>query len=296
MKTKIALLIISFLFLTSCSYIVSEKDINDYLEEKTSYTQNISMESEEEKEEESSAPIIEEPTPEPTIENDEIEEPINICDKEILFMNIPWGTSFTEVNDMHGELGLWGLNGDVFKTFSVYDIIIGEYEGIDFEYSDINIIGNCSNSELEVAGYTTTDVSLYFAYDIVNGSLPKTENESSLYGGQYVFSTENLDGMYSDLKEKLISLYGEPNKTTYKTDYLDLSYKYTWWFGKNDTVLVLKSQNASNDTTDLFNDEITISYAWMKGDELLKDASNLLKKETLKKEESNYGSNNTAGL
>lgn len=52
----------------------------------------------------------------------------------------------------------------------------------------------------------------------------------------------------------------------------------------NDSILVLRSQDTSNDTTDLFSDEITISYAWMKGDELLQNASDCLKQEALKKE------------
>ncbi|MBR4084158.1 MAG: hypothetical protein IKK33_07730 [Lachnospiraceae bacterium] len=273
MRRKATLLIVLLLLLTSCSY-----DVNTESPKKVASI------------------TTDQSTPAPSTENTQTEELIVVCDKEILFMNIPWGTSFTKVDEMHGELELWGLSGDSYKTYSVDDIILGEYEGIDFEYDDINIIGNCFNSEVEVAGYTTQKVALYFAYNIVDGTLPKTENESSLYGGQYIFDTENLDGMYSDLKDKLTSLYGEPSKTTQRTDYLDISYTYTWWYGLNNTVVVLKSQDASNDTTDLFDDEITISYAWMNGDELLQNASDCLKQNALNEEESNYGSNNTSGL
>lgn len=194
MKRKTSLLIILFLLLASCGYSGYETNSNGYWKESYDITNVIN--SEQEKDITSSTITLS--TPEPTIENNETEEQIIVCDKEILFMNIPWGTSFTKVDKLHGELELWGLSGEHYKTFSVDDILIGEYEGIDFEYSDINIIGNCFHSELEVAGYTTKDVSLYFAFNIVDNTLPKTESESSLYGGQYVFDTENLSETYSD--------------------------------------------------------------------------------------------------
>ena len=223
-------------------------------------------------------------------------EQIKISDKEILFMDLPWGTSFTKVNELHGELGIWGISGEEFKTFSVDEVLLGDYKGIDFDYGDINIIGNCQNSEIEIAGYTTNEITLYFAYDIMDGVLKKTENESSLYGGQYIFNTENLDGMSKDLIEKLTALYGEPSKTTKEIDLWQNEYTYTWWYGQNDTVLVLKTLNSENDTSDLYDDEITISYAWLKGDELLQQASDLLKQEAKDKEELNYGNQNTNGL
>lgn len=224
----------------------------------------------------------------------ETETPIS--DKEILFMDIPWGTSFTDVDKSHGELDLWGITGEGYMTYSVDEIILGDYQGIEFEYDDINIIGNAFNGETEVAGYTTSEVSLYFAYNIVDGKLNKIEEESSLYGARYVFLTENLQETSNDLKQKITSIYGEPQKETTDTDIYDNQYTYTYWYGQNSTVLVMKTQNSENDTTDLYEDEITLAYAWLKGDELLQSASDYLKEEAIEKEQENYGNENTDGL
>ena len=73
-------------------------------------------------------------------------------------------------------------------------------------------------------------------------------------------------------------------------------YNYTYWYGQNDTMLVLKSVNTENDTTDLYEDEIYISYVWLKGDELLLQASDTLKQEAINKEKEIYGNNSTNGL
>lgn len=237
------------------------------------------------------------------VENEEvadIEEPtteeIVLSDKEILFMDIPWGTSYSEVNDMHGELDMFPISGDSFMTCSVDEIILGSYQGIDFEYNDINIIGNAINNEIEVAGYKTQEVKLYFAYNIVDGQLNKTEDESSLYGGQYVFATENLEETSNDMKNKITSLYGEPHKVITDTDIYENIYTYTYWYGQNGTILVMKILNAENDTTDLYDNEITLSYAWIEGDNLLQNASDWLKNDALEKEKNNYGNDNTNGL
>lgn len=275
MKKKIILFLIMSCILTSCNYVEHESVQNSDTENsKINISESIN-----------DKPIVEEK-----------EELITICDKEILFMDIPYGTSFTKVNEMHGELGLFALAGDSYKTFSTDEILLGDYKGIDFEYGDINIIGCCYDGKIDVAGYKTKETQLYFAYNIVNNELPKTEDESSFYGGRYVFGTEDLNGMYTDLKNKLTSLYGEPSKITNETDIFKIEYTYTWWYGQNDTVLVLKTQNTENDTTDLYNDEITISYAWLNGDVLLQQASDLLKQQEKEKEQSNYGSGNTEGL
>ncbi len=216
--------------------------------------------------------------------------------QEILFCNIPWGTSFTEVKNDLGELGLWGIAGEDYKTMSVDDIVLGDYQGIDFECSDINIIGNCQNDEVEVAGYTTTDVQLFFAYIPVDGILTKEEQDSALYGARYEFETQNINEMYEDLTQKLSLLYGEPSKTMTDSDLFGNSYKYTYWYGLNDTMVVLKYLDSGNEITDVFSDTIYICYVWNEGDRLLQQASDILKQEAINNEKAIYGNNDTSGL
>lgn len=224
-------------------------------------------------------------------------EDIVLLEKEITFMDIPWGTTFDKVDETHGELDLWGISGEGYKTFSVDDIALGEYKGIDFEYDDINVIGHCRNNEIDVAGYVTSDVNMYFLYTVnENNVLNQEESDSVLYGAQYIFEAKNLESMTTDLKQKISSVYGEPQKTTTDTDWMKNVSAYTYWYGQNDTLLVMKSFNTENSTSDLYKDEITLSYVWLKGDYYLQKASDWLKEQAIKEEESNYGKDNTNGL
>lgn len=219
-----------------------------------------------------------------------------VLDKEIIFKDIPWGTSYTEVDRILPELNMMSMNGESFRTFSTDEIVLGDYQGIDFEYNDINIVGICSNDEIEVAGYTTSDVSLYFAYIPVDGILTKTENDSALYGAQYVFIPQNLDEMSNDLIEKLSSVYGEPCERINDKDMWDNEYEYVYWYGQNNTELVMKIVNTQNDTTGVYENEIVLSYVWRDGDKLLQQASDILKQEEIRKEEEVYGNDSVEGL
>lgn len=215
---------------------------------------------------------------------------------EITFQDISWGESFTTVDEKMSNLNLMNISGESFMTMSVDEITLGDYKGIDFEYSDINIVGSALNKEIEVAGYTTSEVQLFFAYVPVDGVLTKTENDSSFYGARYTFEPQDLNKMKDDLVTKLSSLYGEPAKTTKDTDIFENEYTYTYWYGLNDTELVLKTLDATNDTTAVYTNQIMISYAWRKGDELLQNASNILKKEAQEKESAVYDNADTNGL
>lgn len=218
-------------------------------------------------------------------------------EKEILFRDIPWGTSYTDVDNQHGDFGLWALNGDGFITPSVDAVLLDDqYEGIHFEYGDINILGHTLGFEPQVAGYTASEVTLYFVYTVNDGKLNKTEQESALYGANYKFETIDLESMSNDFISKLTSLYGHSDETTEDKDIWGNVYTFTHWSGANDTELTLKTTDASEDSTGFYSDEISISYAWRKGDELLQAASDVLKSEAKGAEAENYGNSNTDGL
>ena len=52
----------------------------------------------------------------------------------------------------------------------------------------------------------------------------------------------------------------------------DIKNTYTWWYGANNTALVLRASDLSDYDDDLETNNIYISYVWQKGDELLKTA------------------------
>lgn len=219
-----------------------------------------------------------------------------ISDKEIVFNNISWGTNFTDASEKLSDWNLWNISGEGYKTCSVDEILLGDYKGIDFDYSGINIISHAFNGEQEVAGYTTEDIILYFSYLPVGEYLTYEESDTALYGAQYIFKPVNLQDMYNDLIHKVSEIYGEPNKQSQEIDLWENQYTYTYWYGANNTELVLKSLNSENDTTELYDDEIYLTYAWRGGDEFLKNASDAVKKEKSDKEKDAQGEGDLSGL
>lgn len=218
-------------------------------------------------------------------------------EKEILFRDIPWGTSYTDVDNQNPDFGLWPIEGDSFISPSVDAILLdNNYEGIDFEYGDINIIGNTFDFTPNVAGYTASEVTLYFAYTSQDTTLSKTEQDSALYGAKYKFEAMDLESMANDLVSKLTSLYGDPEETTNDKDIWGNKSTFTHWKGANDTELMLKTTDASEDTTGFCSDEIVISYAWREGDTLLQTASDILKAEAQGAEAEVYGNDDVSGL
>ena len=216
-------------------------------------------------------------------------------DKEILFRDIPWGTNYTDVDNLLGEFNLLEIAGEGYQTKSIDDIIYGDYEGIDFKYNDINIIGSSLNSDVDVAGYTPEQIQVFLSYVPVDGAITHTDEDSALYGAQYEFYPVNIDQMESDLKEKLYGLYGEPDDEKYDTDLFDSSMHYTFWYGANDTELVLKSVKPA-ETDTLTENTIYISYIWKKGDELLQTAEDILANDASANEASVSGNGSTNGL
>lgn len=227
----------------------------------------------------------------------EEDETVIECEKvEIVFKDLQWGNSFPEVDAKLSSWELWNLYGDSFQTCSVDEILLGDYKGIDFEYGGINLISNALYGEQEVAGYTTTGITLYFAFIPVNGYLTYDEKDTVLYGAQYKFEPINLKETNEDFVSKLSGIYGEPSKVTNDADMWENEYTYTYWYGANDTELVLRCINSEKDTTGFYNDEIYITYAWRGGDELLKDASDAIKKENSDKENEARENGDSSGL
>jgi hypothetical protein len=215
---------------------------------------------------------------------------------EILFRNLPWGSTLTSVTETTG-FKFTKIHGESYKTYSVDAVLHGDYDGLKFEYTDINLIANVRSpsKEQNVAGFTTSDMVLYFAYIPDDGTMVYEDDHTALYGARYIFEPTDIDGMAADLMRKLSSLYGEPTKKSSDSDWMNNKYVHTYWEGDNNTVVVLREQHADSTST-LYHDEIQIGYAWRNGDIMLQDASDTIKAALSSLESDNYGSNDTSGL
>lgn len=214
--------------------------------------------------------------------------------KEIFFRDIQWGGTYSEVKNQLYEFSWSEMYFDYMKTYSVGDIIYGDYKGIDFANGGFNMVAHAYD-ETNVAGYITSDITLYFSFPVTENGLEIIENEAIFYGATYEFEPQDYDSMYADLTSKLTTLYGEPIKVEKETDWLGIEETCTVWQGANDVLVSLRGEDVENEE-ELWEDSLTINYAWEEGDNLLTKASEQIKKEALDSESTAYGSDDVSGL
>ena len=220
-------------------------------------------------------------------------------DKEILFRNVPWGTNYEDTKAMIPELDLYPMHSEGMDQAPIIDVISKDKSYIlkEFKNTHINIISHpFSNREIEVAGYTTSNVSLYFAFSIDGDTLPQDTEHSKLYGARYEFEPVDLQSASSDLKDKLSSLYGDPDDEKSSTDFSKTSRTSIYWNGANNTQVVLTSFDSSQSPYSFAKDEIYISYLTTDGDKWLHEADDFLSDKLLEEENAQAGNGNTDGL
>lgn len=212
-------------------------------------------------------------------------------DKEILFRDVPWGTNFDETQKLLPEFDLYGSTMEGLNAIGTKEVLTGkmynsnsDYDG-EISYYAMPLI----SPDIDVAGYPVYCFYLYYTYSTENG-FSLTDDNTVLYGAEYEFEEpQDLEAMYSDLTNKLSEIYGEPSDSYDTANYL-VSGTYTCWYGANDTVVALQSYDYGEQTS------IYISYAWLKGDELLQKANSALSTNKGNSEAEIYGNGSTNGL
>ena len=218
-------------------------------------------------------------------------------DKEILFRDIPWGTSFSDTKDLFPDQCLFGMQLDGINAMSTKEILTGMSDDSNVYDGKICLYAQPLDiADVDVAGYSTPYLNFYYSYSINENKIDFDDSNTLLYGAQYEFEPQDIDSMYSDLLEKLSSVYGNPDKTESDTTQWGIKNIYTWWYGANNTSLVLRASDLSDYDDDLENNKIYISYAWQKGDELLKTADDTISQSNSDTEASVYGNGSTNGL
>lgn len=231
--------------------------------------------------------------------NPSSDTPLKISNTEILFRNIPWGTNYADVQQLLPDFDWSDMSFEHMRQFPVEEILTDDYDYYSFDFTNggINMMATpFTDKETDVAGYVTSDIKIFFAYIPVNGSLSKDDSDTALYGARYEFEPRDSGSMAADLIDKLSSLYGDPDDVNSETDLWGNKITITEWRGANDTIVAMRVLDSSGDTTNIYVDELWISYAWERGDELLREADEAVSAATAAEEAANYGSGNTDGL
>ena len=214
--------------------------------------------------------------------------------EEILFNGVLWGSDFTsmdtELQEKDGTYLIGMLNAPVSISSR-----IGIRMELDARYTDFSSFDNIAGvarakrKEMKVAGYEVEDCMLLFSAVFKDDTYILSNEDSALYAAQYTIKPVDSEAAMEDLKNKISSIYGEPDSIRDIEPYENAltTNEYIYWYGANDTVLVLSSTDSG---------QITISYVWLGGEELLNAALDNAEKELSESEESVYGNGNTTGL
>lgn len=230
-----------------------------------------------------------------------------LVDTTILFRDIPWITRCSDVErylkNTLGDVGQIWMHG-ANSGRSVCDIACGRKTGIDlgagyrFE-GDLGIESMAlfmpeNQNELTVGGYMANGITLYFAYFSFDGvNVVKDDDNALLYAAQYILTPDNTYAAYQDLKRKITDIYGSYlresanpegifGKSQTNIKYPDgfMGEEFTLWLDdENDSMLVLHYEDYSEDSNLIMKDNIQITYAYTKGDYLLKLAMEVEQRE-----------------
>jgi len=189
-------------------------------------------------------------------------------DKEILFRDMPWGTSYSDVDRLFPEFGdVYLRKGE--EEGSPYDIrtIISTEKSSGFE-NEISAKATYYENDMKVAGYPINEVEFFFAYPVMDGDVLDTDPDLKCYAARYQMIPSDLVDAEKDLKEKLSSLYGQPDfSDVYTSPYVNITY--TIWYGANNTGVALSRREI-----ELFlPSDICINYFTLDGDDWLREAS-----------------------
>lgn len=213
---------------------------------------------------------------------------------EILFHEVPWGSDLITGNKSLKEREEIDISLGMMNTPISISFILGIRTKFDTRYTDYSGIDNIGgiaivlNKEMKVAGYNVEDCTLLFAAIEKDGEYILTNEDSALYAARYKIKPIDCETAKEDLKTKISSIYGEPDSTKgiASSENSEEANEYIYWYGANNTVLVLSSLDG----------RITISYVWLGGEELLNAALDNAEKKLSEDTESIYGNGNTDGL
>ena len=201
---------------------------------------------------------------------------------EILFRDIPWGTSFSDITNVYGEkssITRLNVSVDKYRIKGLYELV-SWFPDKKIEWANSGITADVTYTDIKVAGYKLGPgygMFLYFAFlPDKEGKITEDMDNTALFAAQYIIDTgwsPDYSEILDDLIEKLEGVYG-PIYTTHK-DTNSRGYEYSRiWKGTNDTYVCLRYREERN----LFSTkDISIIYMSQKYENKLKEAYDVLR-------------------
>lgn len=95
------------------------------------------------------------------------DEPVQSTDKEILFRDVPWGSSFNDTCKLLPEFELFGNTMEGLNVIVTDEILTGKMYGSSSDYDgEVTFYAMpMISSDLDVAGYPVYCLYLYYTYN-----------------------------------------------------------------------------------------------------------------------------------
>ena len=158
--------------------------------------------------------------------------------KEILFRNIPWGSSITEYI---AAIGNDKISGNASKIHTIYSWEIKKDNDMDESELRIEDGGYYVSSypkNFTVAGIPVGNIYAYFMFTYDDDAVYTEEEKVSLYKAEYDLEPIDIAETFPILSEKLTGLYGQGKKAHGSQKYLNgftEYYETITWEGANNT-------------------------------------------------------------
>ena len=222
---------------------------------------------------------------------------------EILFRDIPWGTTSKDVKQLLKESNSSASTSIWEKSYVLYpstmlDIGISSSDGVQ-EGGNVLYAHN-----LTAGGYDIQMAQLHFAYTLKNGKIDRATD--SLYAALYYFDVVEHEAVYKDLQQKMSDLYGsgkESSKT--KSGWIaagDYSGRYEYtvkqitWYGDNNTFVTLQWVSSTNQADSIQNNcGVSMLYGKTDAKSMLDNLEKALEQEKANADKEN-ATGNSDGL
>jgi len=171
-----------------------------------------------------------------------------ISENQILFRDIPWYTTRSEAEKLLLEQNAIIIDNEEERSKYLFTTV----SKMQPASPSVPVIGAGYTGKYEnllVSNYIPNSLVMYYMYTIDDeGNINKSDEDALFYYGEYTFWSDDYNSQYSlynDLKNKLISIYGEGVEVINEYDQI-----FTNWYDYEDNHLQMYF--ASNTTGEYF--------------------------------------------
>ncbi|MBQ7866241.1 MAG: hypothetical protein IJ350_07705 [Clostridia bacterium] len=195
-------------------------------------------------------------------------QPKSSFEGEIKFRDIEWGASATEVRNKLAAQGVISSEHDIKSVDSIQAWSVSCDPVIEWEAGATISVYDFADT-FRVAGYPLSAMWIDCPYSYQTDKVDRSMDGTQLMYAEMKFNVTDIELVYEDLTNKLISLYGQPEEVTDNNGYTSLADMTDWteyntwrvWYGADNTGVYLYKtyrRAAGSDTVEM--PELILAY------------------------------------